>query len=205
MTILTKIQLVFNIMNNKILEGEKEIPKWHHLYGKRCWRCGTYLRSLILYDGRIVQYRIYRYYSPEEKKTYSLLPFFIQRYERHINTVIQSVLEHHFVVGIGNEAKDEFSKQEVPSEWTERRWIKKFKSKFNELESNFEEFLCRYYPEHLPASENAVSIGQKMQHMFDKTKIMINGKIDKILQYGELSFCLLAQSIENPTARCFGR
>lgn len=204
MTIVTWMTLTFNIMSDIILEGEKEIPKWHHLYGKKCWRCGTYVRRLILYDGRILRYRIYRFYSPEEKKTYSLLPFFIQRYERHINTVIEAVVELHLIDGF-REGDDEFSKKEVPSEWTERRWIKKFKTRFSELESNFEEFLSKYYPEYLPASKDTISLGQQIQRLFGKAKIMVDNKINKIYPYGDLSFCLLGQAIQNPTAACFGK
>lgn len=204
MTIVTWMTLTFNTKSDIILDGEKEIPKWHYLYGKKCWKCGTYVRKLLLYDGRILRYRIYRYYSPEEKKTYSLLPFFIQRYERHINTVIEAVLELYLTDDIEKEDR-EFSKKEVPSEWTERRWIKNFKTRFRELESNFEEFLSKYYPEYLPAREGAISIWQQIQRLLGKAKIMVDNKINKIYPYGNLSFCLLGQAIYNPTAACFGR
>jgi hypothetical protein len=204
MTILTWMELVINTSKDLILEGKKEIPSWHHLYGKKCWKCGSYIRRLILYDGRILLYRIYRYYSPEEKKTYSLLPFFIQRYERHINTVIEAVLESHLIDDF-NKKDNEFSKKEVPSEWTERRWIKKFKTRLSELENNFEEFLSKYYPEYLPASKSTVSMGQQIQQLFEKAKIMVNNEINKIYPYGELSFCLLGQAIQNPTADFLGK
>jgi len=122
MTILTLIKPLFNKQTKRIY-GPQEIPPWHFLYGRKHWRCGHYERKLRLYD-----------YSPETKKTYSLLPFFISRYERHINTVLEDVLLGYLVDGLPAE---KLAEEPAPSPWTVRRWIHKFIC-----------FLCERHPNH---------------------------------------------------------
>jgi len=85
-------------------------------------------RKLILYDERVIFIIVYRFYCPETKKTYSLLPFFIRRYERHINTVIEDALKNNFIEGVSAET---LAEEPSPSPWTIRRWLKKFQSSLN--------------------------------------------------------------------------
>jgi uncharacterized protein YqhQ len=64
MQIITQILTIFNGLNNIFIHGPQEIPKWHELYGKKYYRCGTYTRSLLLFDRVKVTFIIYRFYDP---------------------------------------------------------------------------------------------------------------------------------------------
>jgi len=56
MTISTLFHNKLNELKNEkgIIYGPRGIPKWHPLFGKKCWRCGSYTRKLILEDGSVV-------------------------------------------------------------------------------------------------------------------------------------------------------
>lgn len=148
MTILTLIKPLFNKQTKRIY-GPQKIPSWHFLSGKKCWRCGHYERKLRLYDKSVITVVVYRFYCPETGKTYSLLPFFISRYERHINTVLEDVLLGHLVNGLPIE---NLSEEPAPSPWTVRRWIHKFSDILEKAQKSVENFLIRNVPNYHPAT-----------------------------------------------------
>ncbi|WP_157677496.1 hypothetical protein [Dehalobacterium formicoaceticum] len=148
MTILTLIKPLFKKQTKRIY-GPQEIPPWHFLYGKKCWRCGHYERKLRLYDKSVIIVVVYRFYCPETRRTYSLLPFFISRYERHINTVLEDVLYGRLVDGLPIE---KLSEEPAPSPWTVRRWIHKFGAILENSKQSVEIFLIRNIPDYHPAT-----------------------------------------------------
>ncbi len=185
MFILTLLRMNFNMIGNIIFEGEKEIPKGHFLFGKRVWKCGSYIRKLTLYCGRIIQIRIYRFYSLDTRETYSLIPFFIQPYERHINTVIESVLEVFFEYGVD----ESYCKRETPSEWTERRWIKKYVPKIEDLNQRLAEYMVQNYPNYLPADKPLDSKGGILESISESVAFIFSHSKNWIYLYGYLSLC----------------
>jgi len=166
MTILTLIKPFIN-MNTKRIYGSQEIPSWHFLYGKKYWRCGYYERKLRLFDKSVVIVVVYRFYCPETGETYSLLPFFISRYERHINTVLEDVLLGYLVDGLSIE---DLSEEPAPSPWTVRRWIHKFSNVLEETKQSVENFLIHhvsdYHPVTVPISSHSLkTLLDKASHL----------------------------------------
>ena len=145
MNIITLILAKFNSTEHDTLYGPQNIPVWHPLYGKPHWRCGWYRRKIILYDKRVIFIIVYRFYCLETKTTYSLLPFFIQRYERHINTTIEEILQRYFCE---NAPVESLAEEPSPSPWTIRRWIKKFKQRLPHIRQSVEEFLIANEPQY---------------------------------------------------------
>lgn len=191
MTIITLFQLNFNKLKIKAIYGPQSIPAWHPLYHKKCWRVGWYRRKLILYDKTVIEVYIYRFYCLETKKTYSLLPFFISRYERHINTVIEDVLQEHFDNGA---SAGRLAEEPAPSPWTIRRWISKFGSKLDDLRRQVEEFLVSNLEPYLPAAWNTT---RTFDNLLKKAKLLpiIN---KNLYLYGSLSYLFYAATVQNP-------
>lgn len=196
MFILTLLRMNFNTQDYIISEGDKKIPEGHFLFGKRVWKCGSYLRKLMLYAGRVIRIRIYRYYCLDDNKTYSLLPFFIQPYERHINTVIESVLEEYFKCKVDIKTTDEFSKKETPSEWTERRWIKKYTPKIHELNQSIAEYMAGNYPNHHPADKALDSTICILESLNETVRFVFSNLTNWIYIYGYISFCFWIMSLK---------
>ena len=116
MIILTLCKPIFNGLIKKCFIGPMEMPDKHPLKGKKYYKCGCYKRKLILYDRRVITVIVYRFYCPETKKTYSLLPHFITRYQRHINTVIEDILQKYFAEGTSAENRvEKFLIGNIPS------------------------------------------------------------------------------------------
>lgn len=192
MTILTPFRTKFN--NLLTIYGPQEIPKWHPLSNTKCWRCGFYKRKLILYDLTVVTIVIYRFYSPIHKKTYSLLPFFIQRYERHINSVIEDILKKHFLEGVSIER---LASIPVPSPWTIRRWVKRFRERFEVLQSKVEQFLVLYQHQYQSQRIMTHSFHHQLQALFQKGDLL--AKESKEIQlYSVLSHLLYASAVVKP-------
>jgi len=190
MIIVTLFQTEFNRVNY-IIFGLQSIPPWHHLYHKKCWRVGWYRRKLILFDKTVIEIYVYRFYCLETKKTYSLLPFFISRYERHICTVIEDILLEYIDHGVSAER---LAEEPAPSPWTIRRWVKKFGSKMSELRQKAEEFLINNLESYLPITQ------KDMPHTFsgllEKAKLLpIPGK--NLHLYGSLSYLFYAAAVQN--------
>lgn len=144
MQILTQILTRFNIQIESfnstpeiVIEGDKDIPKTHPLYGKKLRRHGTYTRYLKLYGYIRVKIIIYRFYCREERRTYSLLPFYISPYQRHINAIIAQVLHMHFGQGKSVEKICACSEMDVGAK-TVKRWINKYGSRLWEWAHHLE-------------------------------------------------------------------
>lgn len=193
MTIITFFQLNFNKLKSKAIYGPQSIPAWHPLYHKKCWRVGWYRRKLILYDKTVIEIYIYRFYCLETKKTYSLLPFFISRYERHINTVIEDVLQEYF--NNGASPLQLAAEDLVPSPWTIRRWIAKFGSGLDDLRQKVEEFLSSNLESYLPAA--AKSTCQTFDGFLQKAKLF-PGSNQNIPLHGCLSYLFYMAAVQNP-------
>lgn len=192
MTIITLLQPKFNRLKIKVIYGPQSIPPWHHLYHKKCWRVGWYRRKLILYDKTVVEIYVYRFYCLETKKTYSLLPFFVSRYERHINTVIEDVLQEYFNNGASIER---LAEEPTPSPWTIRRWISKFGSRLDGLRQEVEEFLIRNLATYLPAAGKTTP--QTFDSLLKKAQLLPIANKD-IHLYGCLSYLFYAAAVQSP-------
>jgi hypothetical protein len=170
------------------------IPAWHPLYGKRYWRCGWYQRNLILYDKRVIYIIVYRFYCPETKTSYSLLPFFINRYERHINSTIEDTLTNHFKEGLSAE---KLAEEPSPSPWTIRRWIKKFHTRLIDIRRNVEEFLITNDPQYHPTAAWNNSFSSIWDDLHHKAKhLPIQAK--DVALYGCLSYLQYVAAVQNP-------
>jgi len=192
MTILTLFRTKFN--NLLTIYGPQEIPKWHPLFNTKCWRCGFYKRKLILYDMTVVTIVIYRFYSPIHKKTYSLLPFFIQRYERHINSVIEDVLKEYFLKGVPIER---LAVTPAPSPWTIRRWVNRFQERFEDLRTRVEQFLVTHRQQYQSQKILNHSFQHKLQDLFQKSELL-SIRSEDIFRYSILSYLLYTAAITKP-------
>src|SRR5690554_3329917 len=143
MQILSRFYPLFNSVFNGILHGPTDILKWHPLYGKKYYSWGTYKRKLHLYDGNIITIIIHRFYNPETGKTYSLLPFFITSYQRHINTIIEECILLYILKGKSYES---LSSHSTPKHRTIRRWVNKFIYTIDKKLEKFELFLSSRVP-----------------------------------------------------------
>ena len=191
MTIITLIRPIFNRLHKNRLYGLDRIPRWHPLFGKKHHRCGYYIRKLRLYDKRIIEIVVYRFYCPELKKTYSLLPFFISRYERHINTVLEDVLFRHLV---GKETSERLAEAPSPSPWTVKRWIGKFIPKLREQERAAESLLQRLHPlRPIPKSYSWSELFESFMHKARALETTQN----YIYLYGSFSYINYAAGIQN--------
>lgn len=153
---------------------------------------GWYRRKLILFDKTVIEIYVYRFYCLETKKTYSLLPFFVSRYERHINTVIEDVLQEYF----NNSASIErLAEEPAPSPWTIRRWISKFSSRLGDLRQEVEEFLISNLATYLPAAGKTTP--QTFDGLLKKAQLLpITNK--NLHLYGCLSYLFYAAAVQNP-------
>ena len=193
MTILALIKPMFNRLKNNCIYGSQEIPRWHPLYGKKCWRCGWYTRYLRLYDKKVITVYVYRFYCPETKKTYSLLPFFIFRYERHINTVIEEVLKELFCEKAGAE---KLAEEPSPSPWTVRRWHRKFGSLLEDIHQAVDQFLISQDLSYLPAANrNPICLGIFPEILRKIQMLPISSS--HLFPYGAFSYALYAHNIQN--------
>jgi hypothetical protein len=155
MTIPVLMQCCVVLTNTTILVPAV-VPEWHEIYAKTHWRCGTYCRNLILHNGEVIVFIIQRFYCPETKLTYSLLPFFIERYDRHINSVIEEFLRDHLINGRStDELADELNDAFAPSAWTIRRWAKRFCKRLEQYPQMLERYLTYLVPQfRVAASED---------------------------------------------------
>jgi hypothetical protein len=195
MTILALLRTTFKQLHNNILYGPDEIPIGHHLYGKKHHRCGCYKRSLRFYDKRIITVIVYRFYCPETLKTYSLLPHFITRYERHINTVIEDVLSRYFR---GDSNVDFLAEDPSPSPWTVRRWIKKFSLMIEDAMDKVEKFLIEKIPSYRPVSVSTSSMLAKLDDVLTKAHIIMDYTTsDNLYLYGPMSYYFYAADMQS--------
>jgi hypothetical protein len=191
MTISVLMQYCIVLSSNLIL-GPTVIPEWHKIYGKKCWRCGTYKRRLILHSGNVVEFIIQRFYCPETKLTYSLLPFFIERYERHTNSVIEEFLRDHLIHG---QPIDELVDELPPSVWTIRRWTKRFCKRLKEYPKKLERYLTLVVPQFRAAASGDYSLAGRMKNVLDSAKLLCNDSY-QLLLCGSISYANLAVTLQ---------
>ena len=189
MQIITEILSVFNTVT-VILYGPNEIPVWHHLYGKKLQRHGTYTRSLYLSNSVkiiIVVFRFRELLPPGSKHksiTYSLLPFYITPYERHINTTIDSAIESYF---IQKRSLSSISKKLNISPLTIKRWVSRFHEKANGFCEKLENILTDAKPGFRPASTPIKNIFDTVKSVFEKVFIAVSNK-NILFDYGITSW-----------------
>jgi hypothetical protein len=195
MTILALLHTIFKHLHNNILYGPDKIPKGHPLYGKKYHRCGCYKRSLCLYDKKVITIIVYRFYCLETRKTYSLLPHFITRYERHINTVIEDVLIRYF----GRDSNvDSLAEYPSPSPWTVRRWINKFSLMIEKARVKVEKFLIHNIPSYRPASVHVSSMVDRLDDVLAKAHIIMDHtNSDNLYIYGSMSYYFYAAGMQS--------
>lgn len=191
MTILTLIRPIFNRLHKNRLYGLDRIPRWHPLFNKKHHRCGHYIRKLRLYDKRIIEIVAYRFYCPELKKTYSLLPFFISRYERHISTVIEDALFRHL---LGKETLEKLAEDPSPSPSTVKRWIGKFVPGLREQEIAVESLLQRLHP--LRPIPKSSSWSELFESFMFKARAL-ETTLNYIYLYGPFSYINYAAGIQD--------
>jgi len=194
-SILTLFQIKLNKIKNEIvIYGPQLIPQWHPLSTLKCWHCGWYQRKLILYDQTVVNIIIYRFYCPETKKTYSLLPFFISRYERHINTTIENIITAYFQE---NTPVGVLATEPSPSPWTIRRWLRKFQANLSELRQKVEEFLINNLPTYRPIAAWSNTIPQQLTDLLVKSDLL-PFPLKETYSYGHLSYLNYAAAVQAP-------
>lgn len=189
MQIITEILSVFNTLTI-ILYGPNEIPIWHHLYGKKLQRHGTYTRSFYLPNSIkiiVVVFRFRELLPPGSKHksiTYSLLPFYITTYERHINTTIDSAIEGYF---IQKKSLLSISKELNISHTTIKRWVSRFHEKANGLCEKLENLLTDAKPGFRPANTPTKNIFDTVKSIFKKAFIAVSNK-NILFDYGITSW-----------------
>jgi hypothetical protein len=162
--IITKIRTVFTGQIIITIYGPNEIPDGHYLYGRSLHRHGAYVRDLILLNNLIIRFVIFRFReilppgSKHKSITYSLLPFYISPYQRHINTTIDTVLEMFF---FKHRSKFSISKELDIGIATVRRWISAFAAKAEDIDRSTEQLMIDANPGYRAASsfsDNTVAI-----------------------------------------------
>jgi hypothetical protein len=149
------------------------------------YRWGQYLRCLILYSGVVVKVVIQRYYSPETKRTYSLLPFYITRYQRYINTIIEEVLIQRLVEG---QSYEQIEQNGPPLKKTICRWNKWVSARLDVLREKLTMYLVHKNSEYFSVSTAKNGVGEKLEDLLAKGKLLSSK--EENIQYGSLSYIL---------------
>jgi ribosome-binding ATPase YchF (GTP1/OBG family) len=189
MQIITEILSVLNTIT-VILYGPNEIPVWHHLYGKKLQRHGTYTRSLYLSSGLKIIIVVFRFRellppgSNHKSITYSLLPFYITPNERHINTTIDNAIESYF---FQRRSLLSISKELNISPATIKRWVSRFHEKANGFCEKLEKILTDAKPGFRPASTPIENIFDTVKSIFRKVFIVVLNK-NILIDYGITSW-----------------
>ena len=190
MQIITK---AFNKLSNNTLitiYGPNIIPIGHFLYGKSLRRHGFYTRELTLSNKLTIRFIIFRFREilisggKQKSVTYSLLPFYISPYQRHINEVIDKVLQLFF---LEHRSKLSISRQLDIGIYTINRWITKFAIAADEINSNIEIELVAAQPGYRAAANAENSISKVAKNVFKKMFILVKEKT-LLIEYGIISF-----------------
>jgi len=151
--------------------GPNEIPYGHSLYGKPLFRHGTYTRDLIQPNKITIRFVIFRFReilpsgSKHKSVTYSLLPFYISPFQRHINTTIDTVLEMFF---LKHQSKFSISKELDIGITTVRRWISKFSAKAEDINKGAEKMMIALKPGYRAATCFTNNIFQLVRSIYRK-------------------------------------
>ena len=165
-----------------VIHGPNKVPEWHRLYDEKYQSWGTYERKLSLEDGTRVTVIVYRFYHPERKKTYSILPFFISPYQRHINKVIEDCIIKYIRDG---QSLESIARIPSPTERTIAGWLKKF-----------ELFLSTRIPAHRVATRPLSTVREKLDYLLDKASKIIGSHY--IGTYGIISYIFQIIATQNP-------
>jgi hypothetical protein len=180
------------------------VPQWHEIYNKKHWKCGTYRRSLILHSGEVIVFIIQRFYCPETKLTYSLLPFFITRYERHINSVIETFLRDHLINERSPaELADELNDASAPSDWTIKRWAKRFCEGLEQYAKLLERYLTYLVPQFRVAASGDCPLAVRVEKFLDNAKFLCDNSLQLLLN-SALSYVNRAVAIQIHQERLLG-
>lgn len=186
MQIITKFSADFNTPVEIIIYGPNEIPFGHKLYNRKLYRHGTYTRKLILLSGIRVVFVIFRFCerTADGYVTYSLLPFCISPFQRHINTLIDLVLQRFLF-----ESKSMFS---ISDELdiglsTIRRWITKFTTNAKDLDEAAEQMMINSKPGFRAASYSVNNISTVVKSLFKKVYQLAQDK-SSFIDYGITSW-----------------
>lgn len=192
------------VLTSTIILGPTTVPKWHEIHDKTHWRCGTYCRNLILHSGEVIVFVIQRFYCPETKLTYSLLPFFITRYERHINSVIEAFLRDHLINGRSYaELADELNDAFAPSDWTIRRWAKRFCQGLNQGAKLLEKYLTYLVPQFRVAASGDCPLAVRVEKFLNNAKLLCDNSLQLLLN-SALSYVNRAIAIQIHQERLLG-
>ncbi len=120
----------------------------------------------------------------QKSVTYSLLPFYISPYQRHINEVIDKVLQLFF---LEHRSKLSISRQLDIGIYTINKWIAKFAIAADEINSNIEIELVAAQPGYRAAANAENSISKVAKNVFKKMFILVKEKT-LLIEYGIISF-----------------
>ena len=147
-------------------------------------------RDLILSNRLIIRFVIFRFREilPPGGKyksiTYSLLPFYISPYERHINTTIDTVLEMFF---FKHRSKFSISKELDIGIATVHRWISSFAAIAGEIDNDTEKFMINSKPGYRAASHSLNDMVAITKSIFKKVFQLAKEKII-LVDYGVVSW-----------------
>lgn len=190
MQIITKLLTLFTTPVIIIIYGPNEIPYGHFLFGRSLFRHGTYTRELVLSNKLTLRFIIFRFReilpSGSEYKsiTYSLLPFYISPYQRHINTTIDTVLEKFF---LNKKSKFSISQELDIGIVTVRRWISKFSDRAKGIKEGIEKMMINSKPGYRAATYPINNISQLVRSIFHKVFQLAEDK-NILLDYGVVSW-----------------
>lgn len=171
--------------------GPLDIPKGHKLYGKKgIYRWGYYTRTLVLWSGVKIRVRVQRYYDPIARRSYSLLPFYIMRYQRHIITIIQDILEKRIINGLSYR---QIETNKPPFKKTIKRWTKLVLAALDQLRKGIAKHLIQKGAEYFAVDTAKKTLKEKFEDLLSKAKELANE--EEILQYGALSYILHALQV----------
>lgn len=186
MQIITKFSTDFNTPVEITIYGPNEIPVGHKLHGRKLSRHGTYTRSLILFSGVRVVFVIFRFCEKTDSGyvTYSLLPFYISPFQRHINTLIDQVLQLFFLEHKSISSISNMLDIGLP---TIHRWITRFAAVAEDIDTITEKVMISSKPGYRAASCSANNIIKVVKSVFKKIFHLVQDKII-LLDYGITSW-----------------
>jgi len=153
------------------------------LCGKKCYPWGTFTRSLTLYSQEKIDVVVQRIYCPDTERTYSLLPFYITRYQRFVNTIIEDVFKSIFIDG---QSCEEIEQNGPPLRKTITRWKKWILARIDKLRKCLAELLIKEEPEYFSVSSAKWEAGKKLEELLENAKMLASE--EDILLYGSLSY-----------------
>lgn len=190
MQIITKFLTLFTNPAIVTIYGPNEIPYGHFLYGRPLFRHGTYTRDLILSNKLTIRFVIFRFReilppgSGHKSITYSLLPFFISTYQRHINTTIDTVLEMFF---FKHQSNFSISQELDIGIATVRRWISEFSAKAEGMNMSIEKMMIDLKPGYRAVAYSTNNIFHHIHSIFQKVFQLARDK-NTLLDYGVVSW-----------------